>query len=495
MRLLPQAGGAGADAAVGRDREQLRDDHAGAGGGRVEVSPFGGLGELALVGVVLADDRDRHPVGDRHLPLPQGGEQRRPGNEGRGGAGEEAVHGGDEAGVALGELQVADAAGAGEQVEGELHRVEPVVAAHVLEPGGAGAGRLLEALHQRLALQLVVSHGGQPLAGVALQRARERDGVLHRQLGAGADGEVGGVGGVAEQHDVAVVPARAADGHEAGPQRPVGEQLVAGQLGGEQLLAEGDALLLAGVLQAGAAPGRLGALDDEGGGVRVERVGVDLEHAMLGGAEHEGEGVQHQVGAEPHVPGAVHVEGGPELPGEQPPGGGVDTVGGHHQVTARERVQAGHVGVEGELDAEVAAAALQDLQQPLAGDRGEHVAAGADGAAAVDDVDGAPAGEGVADLHEAGMVGVAQRPEGLLGEHHPPAEGRVGCVALDHGDLVRRVGPLGEQREVQPGGPSPKDADAHRRPSRQASTSASRSSWAGSDTVGSSTRWSQPASW
>jgi hypothetical protein len=53
------------------------------------------------------------------------------------------------------------------------------------------------------------------------------------------------VGGVAEQDDVAVVPALAADGDEADPQRPVRQQLVAAELGGEQLLAEGDAVLLA----------------------------------------------------------------------------------------------------------------------------------------------------------------------------------------------------------------------------------------------------------
>ena len=111
------------------------------------------------------------------------------------------------------------------------------------------------------------------------------------------------------------------------------------------------------------------------------------------------------------------------------------------------------------------------------------------------DVDGAPAGEGVGDLGVARVVGVAQRPEGLLREHHPPAEGGVGGVALDHGDLMGRVGPLGQQGEVQPGRPAAQDTDAHRRPPpSQPRTSARRSSWAGSETVGSRTRSSQPAS-
>src|SRR5919106_2568853 len=175
-------------------------------------------------------------------------------------------------------------------------------------------------------------------------------------------------------------------------------------------------------------------------------------------------------------------------------GGRVDPVGGDHQVAVREAVQVGQLPLEGELDPDLPAAPLQDLQQPPAGDGREHVPARADGAAAVDHVDGAPAGEAVADLHKARVVGVAQGAQRLLREHHPPAEGGVGGVALDHGDLVARVGPLGQQGEVEARWPAPEHPDAHRWSLLQASTSARRSSWAGSDTVGSSTRWSQPAS-
>ena len=45
-----------------------------------------------------------------------------------------------------------------------------------------------------------------------------------------------------------------------------------------------------------------------------------------------------------------------------------------------------------------------------------------------------------------GRLQVAQR---LVGEHHAPAEGVVGPVALDHRDPVRGVLLLHEQREVQ----------------------------------------------
>ena len=327
-----------------------------------------------------------------------------------------------------GQLQVADAAGAGQQVAGELDRVEAVVAADVLEPGGAVAGRLLEALDHRLALQLVVGEGRLQGRRVALEGLAEGDRVLHGQLGARPDGEVGGVGGVAEQDDVAVVPAPAADGDEADPQRPVGQQLVAVQLGGEQVLAERDALGLAGLVEPGRPPGGLGALDDEGAGVGVEGVGVDLEHAVLGGAEDEGEGVKGQVAAEPDELGAVHVLGRAQVRGEQPPGGRVDPVGGYHQVAVGEGVQVGRRPLEGQLDPDLAAAALEDLQQPPAGDGREPVPAGADRPAAVDHVDGAPAGEGVGDLHIAGASG-STRPMRSPGRaQHPHANFGSGVV-------------------------------------------------------------------
>ena len=374
----PQPRGAGGDPAVGGDRDQLADHHPGPGGGRRGQPPGGRAGQVAVGGVVLGPGGQRDPVGQGQGPLAERREQRRRGHQRLRPAGEEPVDGGREPGVAPGQLQVADAAGAGEEVAGELDRVEAVVAADVLEPGGAVAGRLLEALDHRLALQLVVGEGRLQRGRVALEGLGEGDRVLHGQLGARPDGEVGGVGGVAEQDDVAVVPAPAADGDEADPQRPVGQQLVPVQLGREQVLAERDALSLAGLVEPGRPPGALGALDDEGAGVGVEGVGVDLEHAVLGGAEHEGEGVKGQVGAEPDEPGPVAVQGGAQVGGEQSPGGRVDPVGGDHQVAVGEQLQVGRLPLERQLDPDVAAAALEDLQQPPAGDGREHVAAGAD---------------------------------------------------------------------------------------------------------------------
>ena len=68
---------------------------------------------------------------------------------------------------------------------------------------------------------------------------------------------------------------------------------------GEQLLAEPDALVRVHLAEPGGLPGLVGGFDDEGRGVRVELVGVNLEPAPLGLLEDEGEGVQQLLGAEP----------------------------------------------------------------------------------------------------------------------------------------------------------------------------------------------------
>ena len=59
-----------------------------------------------------------------------------------------------------------------------------------------------------------------------VQAGREGEGVLHGELGARPDGEVGGVGRIAEDHDVAMAPVLVADGGERDPPRVVGHDVV-----------------------------------------------------------------------------------------------------------------------------------------------------------------------------------------------------------------------------------------------------------------------------
>ena len=141
-----------------------------------------------------------------------------------------------------------------------------------------------------------------------------------------------------------------------------------------------------------------------------------------------------------------------------------------------------------ELGADLAAAALEDLEQPLARDRREGVTARAQLAPAEADVDPVPARERVGDLEVRLGVRVPQRPERLLAEDDAEAERRVRRVALEHADVDAAIGLAQEDREIEPRRAAADDLDPH------ASASWSRSSSSASASVGKSTSSSQPAS-
>ena len=159
------------------------------------------------------------------------------------------------------------------------------VARDALEPAHAVACGALQLQRLGLALLLVGGERGRDVGRVG-GLGDQGDGVLHRELGAGADGEVRGVGGIADQHAVAVVPAPAQHALEGEPGgaaqvRGVAHQLVAVEVLREQLSAEGDRLLVVRLVEAVRAPGLLARLDDDRRERLAELVGVDLEPAVL----------------------------------------------------------------------------------------------------------------------------------------------------------------------------------------------------------------------
>src|SRR5690606_9180041 len=119
------------------------------------------------------------------------------------------------------------------------------------------------------------------------------------------------------------------------------------------------------------------------------------------------------------------------------------------------------VGLEHQPHAQLLAARLQDVEQALAADADETVAAGADALALEMDFDVVPVVERIADFAGADGIGRLQVAHGGVGKHHAPAEGVVGAVAFDDHDLVGRVVQLHEQPEVQAGGTSAYADDIH----------------------------------
>jgi hypothetical protein len=124
-------------------------------------------------------------------------------------------------------------------------------------------------------------------------------------------------------------------------------------------------------------------------------------------------------------------------------------------------VSAVDLGLELQLHAQFFAARLQDVEQLLAPDADEAVAAAAQRAALELELDVVPVVEGLLDGGSGGRVPLAHVVHRLVGEHHAPAEGVVGLVALDDRDVVARVQLLHQQPEVQPGRAAPDADDLH----------------------------------
>src|ERR1700687_1170770 len=103
-----------------------------------------------------------------------------------------------------------------------------------------------------------------------------------------------------------MVPALLAQCCKVVPQRSGRQQTPPAQRWSEQGFAVGDAVGLACRFEAGSTPRIFRALDDEGAGVRIEGIGGDLEQAVVVATKDEGERVERQVAAKPHVFRRVH---------------------------------------------------------------------------------------------------------------------------------------------------------------------------------------------
>ena len=162
----------------------------------------------------------------------------------------------DEFGRAQREVVVGDRLRARHQAEGEAGRVHVPEALDVLEPDQRDVGGMLRLLDLLAPLRLEVRERRRHVAPAGgAERLEERDAVLHRELGAGADREMRGRLGVADQHDVVGDPALAADGREIAPDRAVGDQPVALELVGEHAFDEARRGLLVELVEPGAREG------------------------------------------------------------------------------------------------------------------------------------------------------------------------------------------------------------------------------------------------
>jgi hypothetical protein len=183
------------------------------------------VGRHAVDRRVLIHRRDDHTIGDRHAAQPEWLKHRHGrrfdiGLEPLAAhiARHDLVDLGDEFRRAQSQIVIGDGLGARHQPEGKARRLHVPEAPHVLEPDQRDVRGMLGLLHFKAPLGLVMRKRlfYLPCAGRP-ECIEQRDRVFHRKLGAGADGEMRGRLGVADQHNVVVGPAFAADGREAAP--------------------------------------------------------------------------------------------------------------------------------------------------------------------------------------------------------------------------------------------------------------------------------------
>ena len=235
---------------------------------------------------------------------------------------------------------MADALARGEQAVGELLRLEMRVAGNVLEPLHAVARGALQLERFEVALRPVaLETGADVLGGGHLRDQRHR--IFHGELRARADAEVRGVRRIADEDEIAVVPALAQHAVEIEPRRAaqvarVAHQPLAAQVLAEQLLAKLDRLLRGVAIEAVRLPGLLARFDDDGRQIGAELIGVNLKPAVLGVLEGEGEGGKLLFRAEPDEAAFAHVDVRLEGIGVSAALNAVDAVGRNDQIGVRE---------------------------------------------------------------------------------------------------------------------------------------------------------------
>ena len=442
------------DARVGRDARHLGEHQA-----RAALSARAQVDEIEVVrqavdAAVHRHRRDDDAVRQLELAQPQRREHRRHRLRRAGARREPRLDVGDVRSVAQPQVVVREALAAREQAVRELLGLEARVARDVLEPLGAVARRVLQAQHLDAAFGLVLLERPRQL-GIAAQRAGQADRVLERELGARADREVRRVGGVADQHAVAVVPARVAHLDERDPRirqvLGVAHQPVAAEVRREQPLAERDRLLRARGVETRRAPGLFAALDDHRPRVGIELIGVHLEPAVLGLFERERERVEPLVRAQPDVAVAAVLERGAERVHVLAPGRAVRAVADHDQVGAGV-VFVVRLDLEAQVDTHRPRAFLQDVQQLLARDPREALTAGANGTPAIVHVDVVPMDEALDDSLVRRRIGGGDVSERLIGEDDAPAERVVGAVTFEDDDLRGGLRPAssGSRRTARP---------------------------------------------
>src|SRR6476646_1120915 len=266
-------------------------------------------------------------------------------------------------------LQV-DAARARDVAHGEVDRRKPHVLRKMLVPFGAAIGAGDQLFQDRTARALV---GGERRGNIAVrgQRLVERAGVFHGEPRAGADGKMCGVQRVAQQHAVAMRPARIVHQRKLPPDRIVRDQRMAVEHVGENAFAKTDRLHLAHAREAGAFESRLVHFDQERAALRFVAIMMRVERTVLGFDKSLRERLETHAVAVPGETIGEMADTGAKLLGMRAAHQRIDAVGADDEVVTGKFVQALDGAAIDRSEAGGASARLQQLQEMQPPDGGK----------------------------------------------------------------------------------------------------------------------------
>jgi hypothetical protein len=341
------------------------------------------------------------------------------------------VHLVDELGRPEAQVIVRDRLRSRHKPESELDGIEMPEPRDVLEPDEGDVGRVLRLLHF-LAPGRLVEPQGVVDRRFAKKCLVERDRILHRELGARADREMGGALGVSEQDPVSEHPAPGADHREIAPDRAVGQDRMASEKPAENSLHESCRFGLAHPPDTCPVEGPWIGFEDPGRASGLVLISVRDERTPFGVLKDKREGVERLRRAHPGELVGPEVHLGLEMLRIAVTEPAVDPVGDHHQIAVAEAALIVDLSLIEEPNAEFGGALLKDQQQGSPRTAAKAVASDAVDSALEMDRNVVPISEFLSDPLVTRKIVPLEIVEGRVREHHAEAERVVATIALEH---------------------------------------------------------------
>src|SRR6266404_696315 len=277
------------------------------------------------------------------------------------------------------------------------------------------------------------------------------------------------MGGIADKNDVFVMPFLAQHASKLEPYRRtlqmlgVRSQSVAVQALGKELFAQRDRFRFVHLVDAGLDPVFFRRFHNERGPVIVEAICVEVKPTPLCGFEIKGESVQLLFRAKPDEAIVAYLNVRLKyalvfLACHRRSAVGCD----HKIVVGGVHVWIGDFFLKHQPHAEAGGTLLEYLKKFHSGNAAKSMSARRQLAIFEINVNVVPVAEGLRNSGVALRIGLPESVHGFIGKHDAPSESTVGLVALDYGDVPRRIGLLRENREIKSSGTAAQANNFHR---------------------------------